>query len=48
MNPSTNHVLQGHYCWVLEPVALLLLTGLAFALIGFALDRYLNPRLRSA
>jgi peptide/nickel transport system permease protein len=32
--------------WVLEPILLLLLTGLAFAMLGFALDRILNPRLR--
>ena len=38
--------LQDYPYWVLEPLALLLLTGLAFALFGFALDRVLNPRLR--
>jgi peptide/nickel transport system permease protein len=32
--------------WVLEPIILLLLTGLAFAMLGFALERILNPRLR--
>lgn len=37
---------QGHYYWVLEPSVLLMLTGLAFALVGFALDRIFNPRLR--
>lgn len=37
----------GHYFWVLEPIALVLLTGLAFAFVGFALDKILNPRLRS-
>ena len=37
---------QGNYYWVLQPVALLVLTGLAFALLGFALDRVINPRLR--
>jgi peptide/nickel transport system permease protein len=31
--------------WILEPLALLLLTGFAFAMVGFALDRILNPRL---
>jgi ABC-type dipeptide/oligopeptide/nickel transport system permease subunit len=30
---------------VLEPIALLLLTGVAFVLLGFALNRLLNPRL---
>ncbi len=42
----THSVFEGHYYWILEPVALLMLTGLAFALVGFALDRILNPRLR--
>lgn len=37
---------QGHYYWVLEPAFLLMLTGLAFAMLGFVLDRIFNPRLR--
>lgn len=37
---------QGHYYWVLEPAALLLLSGLGFAMVGFALDRIFNPKLR--
>ena len=37
----------GSRYWVLEPIGLLLLTGFAFAMVGFALDRILNPRLRS-
>ena len=37
---------EGLYYWILEPAALLLVTGLAFALLGFALDRVFNPRLR--
>lgn len=37
---------QGHYYWVLEPSLLLILTGLGFAMFGFALDRVFNPRLR--
>ncbi|MBN1666659.1 MAG: ABC transporter permease subunit, partial [Anaerolineales bacterium] len=36
----------GSRYWVLEPISLLLLTGLAFALVGFALERILNPRLQ--
>lgn len=36
----------GSRFWVLEPIALMLLTGLAFVLLGFALNRILNPRLR--
>ena len=38
---------QGHYFWVLEPITLALITGLAFAFVGFALDKILNPRLRN-
>lgn len=41
-----NALLGGHYHWVLEPLAFLLLTGFGFALLGFALDRIFNPRLR--
>lgn len=37
---------QGMYYWILEPAALLMITGLGFALLGFALDRIFNPRLR--
>ena len=36
----------GSSFWVLEPLSLLLLTGLAFAMLGFALERVLNPRIR--
>jgi peptide/nickel transport system permease protein len=36
----------GDYFWVLEPIVLVLITGLAFAFVGFALDKILNPRLR--
>ena len=43
----TSGVLQTHYYWMLEPIALLLLTGLAFAMLGYSLDRVFNPRLRS-
>jgi peptide/nickel transport system permease protein len=37
---------QGLYYWMLQPAVLLMLTGLAFALVGFSLDRIFNPRLR--
>lgn len=37
---------EGQYYWMLEPAALLALTGLGFSLMGFALDRIFNPRLR--
>jgi peptide/nickel transport system permease protein len=36
----------GSAYWVLEPISLLLLIGVSFALIGFALERVLNPRLQ--
>jgi len=37
---------RGEFYWVLEPAFMLLVTGLAFAMLGFALDRIFNPRLR--
>ncbi len=37
---------EGHYYWLLEPAVLLMMTGLAFSLVGYALDRVFNPRLR--
>ncbi len=36
----------GHAYWVLQPAAMLVLSGLAFTLLGFSLDRVFNPRLR--
>lgn len=41
----SNGALYGSRFWVLEPIALLLLTGLAFSLLGNALERILNPHL---
>ena len=38
---------KGYYYWVLAPSVLLMLTGAGFALVGFALDRIFNPRLRT-
>jgi peptide/nickel transport system permease protein len=43
---SNGALYQGHYYWVLEPAILLMVSGLAFALLGFSLDRIFNPRLR--
>ncbi|MFN4218296.1 MAG: ABC transporter permease [Candidatus Bipolaricaulia bacterium] len=37
---------KGYYYWVLGPSILLMVTALGFALLGFALDRIFNPRLR--
>lgn len=46
-NANTEGALfRGDFYWVLEPAFMLLLTGLAFAMLGFALDRIFNPRLR--
>jgi peptide/nickel transport system permease protein len=42
----SNGAHQGYYYWILEPISLLMITGLAFALLGIALDRVINPRLR--
>jgi len=33
---------NGNYHWILGPVVLLIVTGLAFALVGYALDNILN------
>lgn len=41
----TRGALYGSPFWVLEPISLLLLTSLAFALLGSALERILNPRM---
>jgi peptide/nickel transport system permease protein len=38
----------GSSFWVLEPIAMLLLTAVAFAMFGFGLERILNPRMRNA
>lgn len=38
---------NGYYYWVVAPAILLMLTGLGFAMVGFALDRVFNPRLRA-
>jgi peptide/nickel transport system permease protein len=43
---SDGALYRGLYYWVLEPAVLLMVTGLGFALLGFALDRVFNPRLR--
>ena len=43
---SNGALYKGLYYWVLEPAVLLMITGLGFAVLGFALDRIFNPRLR--
>jgi peptide/nickel transport system permease protein len=37
----------GSRFWVFEPIALILLTGMAFGMSGAAFDKILNPRLRT-
>jgi peptide/nickel transport system permease protein len=44
----TNNALQTHPHWLLIPLAFMVLSGLGFALLSFALDKILNPRLRSS
>ena len=43
---SNGALYKGYYYWILEPAVLLMVTGLGFAMLGFALDRIFNPRLR--
>lgn len=43
---SNGALYKGMYYWILEPAVLLMFTGLGFAMLGFALDRIFNPRLR--
>jgi peptide/nickel transport system permease protein len=43
---SNGALYGGLYYWVLQPAILLMLTGLAFAMVGYSLDRIFNPRLR--
>ena len=43
---SQGALFSGYYYWVLEPAVLLMLSGLGFTMLGFALDRLFNPRLR--
>jgi peptide/nickel transport system permease protein len=42
----SNGALDGAYYWLLEPVGILILTSFAFLMLGFALEKILNPRLR--
>ena len=43
---SNGALYRGYYYWILEPAVLLMITGLGFAMLGFALDRVFNPKLR--
>jgi len=44
---ANDALLLGQYYWVLQPAALLMWTGISFALVGYTLDRIFNPRLRT-
>jgi peptide/nickel transport system permease protein len=44
----TGGALGGNYYWILEPVGMIVLLGLAFSLLGHAMDDVLNPRLRTS
>lgn len=44
---SGGALLKGYYYWFLEPCMLLMMLGIGFALIGYSLDRIINPRLRT-
>jgi len=47
INALNSEALQnGYYHWLLEPIGLLFLTGIAFALVGYSLDSILNPKLK--
>jgi peptide/nickel transport system permease protein len=43
---SGGAALHGYWWWILLPAFLIMLTASAFALIGYALDKVVNPRLR--
>ncbi len=43
---SKGALYMGHYYWVIIPAVLLMFTGYGFAMLGYALDRIFNPRLR--
>lgn len=43
---SNGALFKGYYYWILEPAFLLMASGLGFAMLGFAMDRVFNPKLR--
>lgn len=44
---SQDALYKGYYYWVVEPALMLMITGFAFSMVGYALDRVFNPRLRT-
>jgi peptide/nickel transport system permease protein len=43
-----NNALQTHPHWLLIPLAFMILSSLGFALLGLAMDKILNPQLRTS
>jgi peptide/nickel transport system permease protein len=43
-----NGALDGAYHWLLLPAGVLLVSGFAFLMLGYAFERVLNPRLRES
>lgn len=43
---SNGALYKGLYYWIMAPSILLMMSGLGFAMLGFALDRVFNPKLR--
>ena len=42
-----SHAIEDYPFWLFEPLVLIVITSLAFAFLGLALDRMFNPRLRA-
>ena len=40
-------LLTGHYYWLFQPGLMLMFIGFGFAMVGYSLDRIVNPKLRS-
>jgi len=43
---SNGALYKGYFYWVLIPSSLLILTAISFSLLGFVLDRIVNPKLK--
>ena len=44
---TSGALMTGHLYWVLQPALLLMCIGFGFAMVGYSLDRVVNPKLRS-
>ena len=47
LNEARLSLYMAKYYWILEPIALLMFTGMSFSMLGYTLDRVFNPRLRA-